>query len=184
MSRRVSLCRFGRERNSSADPPLHRTVVERLLRGQNRGRSDDPAKFRARPPNHRHSTARHGDERHSPSCGQWPHQHLSARRRSGNRCIGAGGTRALHRRRQRLLCYRELCRRRPKGRARRCPRAPDQHLEPPGRSARGRISIDGAALRVGGRLGRRRPVPRWHGAAPGVSGPRRNVICGSTARAC
>jgi N-methylhydantoinase B len=91
-----------------------------------------------------------------PAAVNGPHQHLSARRRSGDRRIGAGRTGALRRRRQRLLCYRELRRYRPagraslglsrnhrrrlrrgrsKGRARRCPRAHDQHLEPAGRSA-------------------------------------------------
>ncbi len=58
-----------------------------------------------------------------------------------------------------------------KGRARRCPCPHDQHLQFAGRGARGRIPIDGTALRAGGRLGRRRPVSRRHGIAPGV--PRR-----------
>ena len=38
-----------------------------------------------------------------PAAVQWPHQHLSARRRSADRRVGAGGTGEVHRGRQRLL---------------------------------------------------------------------------------
>ncbi len=106
-----------------------------------------------------------------------------------DRRTGAGRARAMHRRRQRLLCDGELCghrpegwaplglsrnyrwrlrRTRPKGWARRCPRPHDQHLEPAGRSARGRIPIDGPALRAGGRVRRCRPIARRYGATPGL----------------
>ena len=50
---------------------LHSDVVERLLRCQSGGRSDDPTEFRARPPDHRDRAARHGHERYSPGGGQW-----------------------------------------------------------------------------------------------------------------
>ena len=75
-----------------AQHDLHRAAVDRLLRGQDGGRSDDPAEFRARAPDHRHRTAGHGNERRASGRGQRPHQHLSARRRSDDRRTGAGGT--------------------------------------------------------------------------------------------
>jgi hypothetical protein len=142
-------------------------VVERLLRGQGGGRSDDPAEFRPGPPNHRDGPTRHRDERHTPGRRQWPHQHLSTRRRFGDRRIGAGGAGAMHLCRQWLVHDGELRRDRSTGwaslglsrndrwrlrcarRQRRvgwCPCAHDEHLEPAGRSARDRVSADSAAL--------------------------------------
>jgi hypothetical protein len=62
---------------------------------------------------HRNGAARHRDERRASGRRQWPHQHLPACRRFGDRRIGAGGTGAVHRCWQRFVRDGELRRRRP-----------------------------------------------------------------------
>ena len=84
--------------------------------------------------------------------------HLRRPSADGQRALGLSGN-------DRRRVRRALEQGRPGRRA----RPHDQHLQPAGRGAGTRIPADPDALRTGGRIRRRRSVPRRHGDPPGLS---------------
>jgi hypothetical protein len=82
---------------------VHRAALDRLLRGENRGGSHDPAECRPRAPARGDGAGRHGVELRASRRGQRARRHLPARRRSHSRGTRPGGAGAGDRGLQRLL---------------------------------------------------------------------------------
>ena len=144
---------------------LHRAAVDRLLRGQDGGRSDDPAECRPGAAAHRHGAARAAwSTAMHPAAVNGRLQTCQRvvdliHRRAGPGGAGAGDRRVQRRPAPRPPSSasepdgqvalglsrddrRRLRRARRQGRAGRRARAHDQHLEPAGRGAGDRISAD------------------------------------------